>query len=139
MYAAVGHDQAGGIGRESGSSAPTTVVVVDDHAGFRTMAAMLLAADGFQVVGQAATGVEGLAMIAALVPDVVLLDVQLPDIDGFAVLVSMRRAGLATRVVLCSVRTAADFGARLEGCGADGFLAKSALTAGALRSLLGAG
>jgi two-component system, chemotaxis family, chemotaxis protein CheY len=114
----------------------TTVVVVDDHAGFRAMAGVLLTTGGFRVVGEAATGAEALVAVAALAPDVVLLDVQLPDIDGFTVLRSLRDAGLVPRVVLCSVRMAADYGARLDGCGAAGFLTKSALTAQALRSLL---
>ncbi|MEJ3748796.1 response regulator [Actinomycetes bacterium KLBMP 9797] len=114
----------------------TTVVVVDDHAGFRAMAGVLLASGGFRVVGEAATGAEALTVVAALLPDVVLLDVHLPDTDGFAVLRSLRTAGLATRVVLCSVRMAADLGARLDGCGAAGFLTKSALTAEALSRLV---
>ncbi|WP_218579193.1 response regulator transcription factor [Phytohabitans houttuyneae] len=112
---------------------------MDDHAGFRTMAAVLLAAGGFRVLGEAATGADALIVIAALAPDVVLLDVELPDTDGFAVLRSVRAAGLTTRVVLCSVRAAADYGTKLDGCGAAGFLTKSALTAQALRSLLRAG
>lgn len=139
MCVAAGCDHAGVIGRGARGGEPTTVVVVDDHAGFRTMAAILLTAGGFRVLGEAATGAEALVLIAALMPDVVLLDVQLPDTDGFAVLRSVRAAGLATRVVLCSVRVAADYGAKLDGCGAAGFLTKSALTAEALRSLLGAG
>jgi two-component system, chemotaxis family, chemotaxis protein CheY len=138
MCAAAGRDQADAIdpGKRSGEVTSTTVVVVDDHAGFRAMAGVLLTTGGFRVVGEAATGAEALATVAALAPDVVLLDVQLPDIDGFAVLRSLRGSGLATRVVLCSVRMAADYGARLDGCGAAGFLTKSALTAEALRSLL---
>jgi two-component system nitrate/nitrite response regulator NarL len=136
MYTAAGCDQADDIGSGERNGEVTTVVVVDDHAGFRAMAGALLTTSGFRVVGEAATGAEALATVAALAPDVVLLDVQLPDIDGFAVLRSLRGAGLETRVVLCSVRTAADYGARLDGCGASGFLTKSALTAEALRSLL---
>jgi len=139
MSVAAGRDQAGVIGAEGRGGEPTTVVVVDDHDGFRTMAAVLLAADGFRVVGEAATGQQAVAVVAALAPEVVLLDVQLPDIDGFAVLRSLRRAGVPAKVVLCSVRAAGDYGSRLEGCGATGFLTKSALTAGALRSLLRVG
>lgn len=139
MYVTARRDQAGGIGAEGRAGEPTTVVVVDDHDGFRAMAAVLLAADGFRVVGEAATGEQALTVVAALTPDVVLLDVQLPDIDGFAVLRSLRRAGVPAKVVLCSVRVASDYGSRLQGCGAAGFLTKSALTAGALRRLLRAG
>jgi DNA-binding NarL/FixJ family response regulator len=136
MSPAAGRAEAGAIGPGQDGGAATTIVVVDDHVGFRTMAGALLTTGGFQVVGEAATGADALAVIAALAPDAVLLDLQLPDIDGFAILRSLRRAGLASRVVLCSVRVAADFGARLEQCGAAGFLTKSALTAEAVRSLL---
>lgn len=114
----------------------TTVLVVDDHAGFRGMARVLLADGGFQVIGEAADGARALAAAAELAPDVVLLDVGLPDMDGFAVTRALRAVHATTWVVLCSVRAAADFGSRIDASGADGFLTKSALTADALRALL---
>jgi DNA-binding NarL/FixJ family response regulator len=113
-----------------------TVVVVDDHAGFRAMAGALLVAGGFEVVGEAATGAQALAEVTRLVPDVVLLDVQLPDIDGFSVSRALWASGAATCVVLCSVRTAADFGTQAGTCGAAGFLTKESLTADALMAIL---
>ena len=60
-----------------------TVLVVDDHAGFRSRARLLLEADGYEVVGEAADGTSALAASRRLHPEVVLLDVQLPDLDGF--------------------------------------------------------
>ena len=63
----------------------TTVLIVDDHPGFRASARMLLEAEGFDVVGEAGDGRSGLDAAAELQPDVVLLDIQLPDMDGFAV------------------------------------------------------
>ena len=63
----------------------TTVLIVDDHEGFRQSARALLEAEGFAVVGDAADGAAAVAEVARLRPDVVLLDVQLPDLDGFAV------------------------------------------------------
>ena len=63
----------------------TTVLIVDDHPGFRASARMLLEAEGFDVVGEAGDGRSGLDAAAELRPDVVLLDIQLPDMDGFAV------------------------------------------------------
>ena len=62
-----------------------TIVVVDDHPTFRATACALLEAEGFVVVGEAADGLTALEVIERLAPDVVLLDVQLPDIDGFEV------------------------------------------------------
>ena len=64
---------------------PQTVLIVDDHAGFRLAARALLEADGFDVVGESATGNEGLEAVGRLRPDLVLLDVGLPDIDGIEV------------------------------------------------------
>ncbi|HEY2669747.1 MAG TPA: response regulator transcription factor [Rugosimonospora sp.] len=115
-----------------------TVVIVDDHAGFRAMARALLLDGGFQVVGEAATGGQALTVVAELAPDVVLLDVRLPDVDGFTVCQMLRDAGSAARVVLCSIGTGADYGSRVRGCGAAGFVAKTALTAEAIRELCGA-
>ena len=64
---------------------PQTVLIVDDHAGFRHAARALLEAEGFDVVGESATGGEGLADADRLRPDLVLLDVGLPDVDGMEV------------------------------------------------------
>lgn len=112
------------------------MVVVDDHAGFRVVARILLNDGGFEVVGEAAGGATALAVVARLAPELVLLDVQLPDMDGFTVCSALRAAGNTARVVLCSVRVAADYGARVSQCGADGFISKSVLTAEALRAIL---
>jgi DNA-binding NarL/FixJ family response regulator len=103
------------------------VLLVDDHRGFRERARVLLEAEGFDVVGEAADGRSGLAAAARLHPDVALVDVQLADLDGFAVAAAMRSAGTAARIVLISGREAEDFGVRLDGSAADGFIAKADL------------
>ncbi len=76
---------------------PVTVLIVDDHPSFRATARLLLESEGFEVVGEAADGTAGLLAARELEPDLVLLDVQLPDIDGFEVAVAAherrRRAG----------------------------------------------
>jgi two-component system, chemotaxis family, chemotaxis protein CheY len=113
-----------------------TILVVDDHAGFRATAAALLSAGGFDVVGEAGSGAEAVAATRALAPDVVLLDVLLPDHDGFVVSRLIRRYAPSTRVVLCSARAAVDFGTRVWECGAIGFVAKGELSAPALVALL---
>ena len=63
----------------------TTVLIVDDHSAFRSRARRMLEADGFEVVGEAADGASGVDAARRLEPDVVLLDLQLPDTTGFAV------------------------------------------------------
>src|SRR3954454_9649422 len=92
-----------------------TVLVVDDHAEFRAAARALLEAEGFTVVGEAADGADALAANTRLRPQVVLLDIQLPDLDGFAVAERLACAEHVPVVVLISSRDARAYGARLAG------------------------
>jgi DNA-binding NarL/FixJ family response regulator len=115
-----------------------TVLIVDDHADFRTFARALLEADGFEVVGEAADGASALAAAGALKPAVVLLDVQLPDIDGFAVCEQLAGvAGGGPSVVLTSSRDASSLRRRLEASSARGFIAKAELSGAGLAELAG--
>lgn len=114
-----------------------TVLIVDDHADFRTAARALLEAEGFAVVGEAADGAEALAAVDALRPSVVLLDIQLPGRDGLAVADDIAAAADAPAVVLVSSRQAAVYGARLTRSPACGFIAKSDLSGAMLASVLG--
>lgn len=114
----------------------TTVLIVDDHAGFRASARRVLEADGFEVVGEAADGERGIASARSLRPEVVLLDVQLPGIDGFAVARELTADQAAPAVVLTSTRSSSDFGSLVAESGARGFVPKSALSGRALGDLL---
>ncbi len=112
------------------------VLIVDDHAPFRSIARQALTANGFLVVGEASDGAGAIRACGELRPDLVLLDVQLPDIDGFAV-----AAVLATRidppaVVFVSSRSSTDYGSRIEDGGARGFIAKAEFSGDAVRRLL---
>jgi DNA-binding NarL/FixJ family response regulator len=113
-----------------------TVLVVDDHPTFRATARALLEAEGFDVVGEAEDGVGALAEIARLRPEIVLLDVQLPDIDGFEVARRAAADGKAPQIVLTSSRDASDFGPLVADSGARGFVAKDALSGAAIAALL---
>jgi DNA-binding NarL/FixJ family response regulator len=113
------------------------VVVVDDHSTFRTLARELLEEIGYRVVGEAATARDALRAVRRLKPDLVLLDVQLPDRDGLSVAAELTSSPAAPAVLLVSARDAGDFGPRLSSCGAIGFIAKADLSAGSLISLLG--
>jgi DNA-binding NarL/FixJ family response regulator len=73
-----------------------SVLVVDDHAEYRISVRALLEADGFVVLGEAGTGAEAIRAVGRLSPDVVLLDVRLPDMDGIAVAESVARAARST-------------------------------------------
>jgi DNA-binding NarL/FixJ family response regulator len=112
------------------------VLIVDDHAGFRSIARRLLVASGYDVVGEAADGLSAMQAARELRPDVVLLDVQLPDVDGCQVSRWLADADSPPMVVLVSSRDAADYGPRLEACGARGFVAKAELSGPALDAML---
>lgn len=116
----------------------TTVLIVDDHAPFRQLARQLLEEEGFTVVGEAASGTGAISVIERLKPQVVLLDLQLPDISGLEVARRVARAnGERPAVVLTSARDGADFGSLIPDSGARGFIGKSELSGAALRQFVG--
>jgi DNA-binding NarL/FixJ family response regulator len=112
------------------------VLIVDDHAGFRARARKLLESEGFEVIGEADDGDSALAAARRLEPDVVLLDVQLPDQDGFELAKQLTSNGDGPAVVLISSREATDFGSLVRSSGARGFIAKEDLSGARLRALL---
>ena len=107
-------------------------MIVDDHAVFRRVAWALLEAEGFAVVGEAADGETALAEAARLRPGLVLLDIQLPDLDGFEVAARLASLVDPPAVVLTSTRAASSYRRRLAGSSALGFIAKSELSGQAL-------
>jgi DNA-binding NarL/FixJ family response regulator len=113
-----------------------TVLIVDDHPTFRAAARVLLEAEGFDVVGEAADGAEALEQADRLRPEVLLLDVQLPDLDGFVVAARVAHNGYRPQIVLTSSRDASDYGSRLEEAGVRGFVPKGELTGAAIAALL---
>ena len=113
-----------------------TVLIVDDHPEFRASATALLEAEGFAVVGEAADGDEAIAAVERLRPQVVLLDIQLPDLDGFAVAERLASSSDPPRIVLISSREAAAYGPRLEAAAARGFIPKRDLSGSALAALV---
>jgi len=113
-----------------------TVLIVDDHDGFRTFTRDLLSMAGFDVVAEAADGRAALTHALRVRPAVVLLDVQLPDLDGFAVAHELLKGPAPPTVVLVSTRDAGDYGRRIEDSGAAGFITKSRLSGDTLRAIL---
>jgi DNA-binding NarL/FixJ family response regulator len=111
------------------------ILIVDDHPSFRASVRALLEAEGYEVVGEAVDGQSAVEIALALRPDVVLLDVQLPDIDGFEV-AGRLRGGPA--VVLTSSRDASDYGPLPARSGARGFVPKADLSGAGLAELLAA-
>jgi DNA-binding NarL/FixJ family response regulator len=113
-----------------------SILIVDDHPSFRSFARDLLESEGFDVVGESEDGRSGLRAALQSRPDVVLMDVQLPDISGFE---ATRRilTELATAVVLVSTRDEADYGDDIESSGAVGFVPKAELSGARIRQLVG--
>ncbi|MBJ7520718.1 MAG: response regulator transcription factor [Solirubrobacteraceae bacterium] len=115
-----------------------SVLIVDDHPSFRSTARMLLELEGYAVVGEAGDGATALAQAEALRPDVVLLDVNLPDTDGFQVAARLCGFEPAPAVVLVSSREASEYGPLVGTSGARGFIAKADLSGAALEEVLAA-
>lgn len=113
-----------------------TVLIVDDDSCFRLIAREMLERGGFDVLGEAGSGAAAVSAALDLRPDVVLLDVQLPDTDGFAVARLLSEAGDAPCVVLCSVRDAEDYAPSTDRSRAAGFLTKADLSADAIHRLV---
>lgn len=112
------------------------LVIVDDHADFRSSARTLLELEGFDVVGVAENGPSALAAVEALQPDVLLLDIQLPGMDGFEVVQELRARNERTRVVLISSRDRSAYAGELREAAVAGFLGKSELSGAALHALV---
>jgi CheY-like chemotaxis protein len=110
-----------------------TVLIVDDHAAFRSAARALLESGGFVVVGEAEDGASALAAAGELQPQVVLLDVQLPDVDGFAVAERLHPDG--PLIVLTSSRSVTQFRRRLAANPEWRFISKADLTAESIAAL----
>ena len=113
-----------------------TVLIVDDHEAFRESASALLEAEGFAVVGEAADGGAAITEAERLRPQVVLLDIQLPDIDGFVVAERLSAVPDPPRVVLISSREASSYGPRLDATPARGFISKRELSGASLTALV---
>jgi DNA-binding NarL/FixJ family response regulator len=114
-----------------------TLLIVDDHDDFRASASALLEAEGFTVVGDVADGGAAVDAVERLRPEVVLVDIELPDLDGFAVAERLAAATVPPRVVLISGRDAAAYRPRLDAAMACGFLAKRELSGASLAALVG--
>ena len=113
-----------------------TVLIVDDHPSFRATARCLLEAEGFDVIGEAETGESAIEAAQRLQPEVVLLDVQLPDIDGFAVARRIITQDGQTAIVMTSSRDGSDYGPLVSESGARGFVPKAELSGERLAALL---
>ena len=113
-----------------------SVLIVDDHSAFRTAARRMLEQSGFRVVGEAEDAGSALEAIRILRPEIVLLDVQLPDMDGIEVCRRLAAEGDMPVIVLTSIREKEIYGSRLEAAPARGFISKLDLSGSALAALL---
>jgi DNA-binding NarL/FixJ family response regulator len=113
----------------------STILIVDDDPRFRAQARDVLAADGFVVIGEAVDGASGLEAAQALQPDFVLLDIGLPDIEGFEVARALAVDGPPPLIVLTSSRDARAYGRRLTNGHFLGFIPKELISGAAIRAL----
>jgi DNA-binding NarL/FixJ family response regulator len=113
-----------------------TVLIVDDHPSFRASARVLLESEGFNVIGEAVDGLSAVEEACRLKPQLVLLDVQLPDIDGFDVAARITGKPDSPAVILVSSRDSSDFGPLVSRSGARGFVPKAELSGERVQELL---
>ncbi len=125
------------MGEDEAAADRKRVLIVDDHDAFRSAVRLMLEVEGFAVVGEAADGAGAVAQNERLRPDLVLLDVQLPDVDGFAVAEQLAALPFPPVVALVSTRPASTYGLRVATAPVVGFLTKSQLSGDALLRLLG--
>jgi DNA-binding NarL/FixJ family response regulator len=112
-----------------------TVLIVDDHAGFRRAARAILEAEGYDVVAESATGTEAIEAVERFRPKLVLLDICLPDLDGIEVAGRLTTADRSLAVVLTSSRDASDYWPHIASSGARGFIPKAELSGEAVAAI----
>jgi DNA-binding NarL/FixJ family response regulator len=115
---------------------PHRILIVDDHPSFRASARVVLESEGFEVVGEAADGASAISECCRLRPEVVLLDVQLPDTDGFHVCAEIIAHAEPPTVIMTSSRDGSDFGPLVTTSGARGFVPKAELSGERVQELL---
>jgi DNA-binding NarL/FixJ family response regulator len=113
-----------------------TILICEDHPMFRLEARWLLEAQGFSVIGEAEDGATALVLAVRDRPDVLLLDIGLPDVEGFALAEQLASLEPATCIVLTSSREEAAYGSRVRESAAAGFIRKDELSGDAIRSLM---
>jgi DNA-binding NarL/FixJ family response regulator len=116
--------------------APLTVLVVDDHPGFRACARRLLEREGYRVVAEAGDGASGIARARELRPQLALVDVYLPDIDGFEVAARLADLDPPPAVVITSTRGRAELEPLIVDSSARGFVTKDQLSRESIEELL---
>ena len=134
MFRASTHPPPEGLCEDSGVT--RRMLIVDDDPGFRKWARAWLHAEGYEIVGEAGDGGSALAEVRRLRPEVVLVDIQLPDLDGFQVTDLLLVEPDPPQVVLISSRDSGDYGDRIAASGARGFASKEELSGTTLESLL---
>jgi two-component system response regulator EvgA len=112
------------------------VLIVDDNRAFRAAARQLLERAGFAVVAEAESGAGAVEEASARSPDVAIVDVQLPDFDGFEVAARLTNLDAPPRVILISSLDGADFGALVAASSALGFVPKADLSGSVIKALL---
>ena len=113
-----------------------SVLIVDDDAEFRALAGLLLRSRGYEVIGETADAASAVDAAVSLRPGVILLDVNLPDHDGFWVAETVSEAGVQSRIVLTSAAMTHVSSGTLDRCGAVAFVPKTELATTDLAGLL---
>lgn len=101
------------------------VLLVDDHPFIRTALRTLVSEEGYEVVGETDNGVDAISLVRQLVPDLVLLDITMPRLDGISVIERIRALELNTRIIVLTSLSSEQYATRCIGTGASGFISKT--------------
>jgi len=115
------------------------IVIVDDHPLMRMAVRVVLEREGYEVVAECHTGADGVQAVRNLKPDLVILDLGIPKLDGFSVISRLRNAKLAVSILVLTSSDARNYGMRCLQAGASGFLSKDDKLdelAGAVKAIL---
>jgi DNA-binding NarL/FixJ family response regulator len=118
---------------------PVRVLIADDHPLFaKTLDALLAGEPGLEVVGIAEDGLDAVGLSAALGPDIVLMDIEMPHLDGLAATRRIRELGLPTRIIVLTASTDPADAQRAYEAGAAGYLTKDRVASALVPAILAA-
>jgi DNA-binding NarL/FixJ family response regulator len=118
---------------------PVRVLIADDHSLFaKTIEALLAGNRDVEVVGVAADGLEAVGLAATLVPDVVLMDIEMPHLDGFGATRRIRELGLPSRMIVLTASDDPANAQRAHEVGATGYLTKDRVATTLIPAILAA-
>ncbi len=136
MSGRAGGDAPAGSGARPSAGTPISLLIVDDHPVVRDgLSGMFTSDPEFEVLGEAANGTEAVALARALAPDVILMDLRMPQMDGVSAIAELSRLGVTARILVLTTYDTDSYVLPAIEAGATGYLLKDAPRADLLRAV----